>query len=312
MIKKYSVGVDIGGSHITSALINLENGTILRETLSEVAVDNKAEANIIIKQWAKSLARTISSFPEEEIRGLGFAMPGPFNYVEGICMIKGVPKYEKLYGLNVGEALARELGQEGKMDFRFMNDASSFAVGEAWAGKSKGYEKSMAITLGTGFGSAFVADNVPVVKGNTVPELGCVYHIKVGTGIADDYFSTRWFQNRYKEITGIEAGGVKDIALAATTDNSLKKEIFVHFGTTLGRFLAPWLSKFGAEVLVIGGNISRAFDLFGESLKAALAEEGCKSEVEVSELKEDAALLGSAYLLDDKFWNNVKGSLQYM
>lgn len=312
MIRKYSVGVDIGGSHITSALIDLESATILRETVSEMPVDNKAESDIILRQWAQAIARSISFAGEEEIRGVGFAMPGPFNYVNGICLIKGVPKYEKLYGINVGEALAKELGVEGAMDFRFINDASSFAVGEAWAGKARNTERSMAITLGTGFGSAFVANNVPVVTGDTVPELGCVYHIKVGSGIADDYFSTRWFQNRYKEIRGIEVSGVKDIAEAAMADNKLKKEIFDHFGTSLGKFLAPWLMRFGAEVLVIGGNISRAFNLFGESLVTALSAEGCKSVVEVSELKEDAALLGSAYLLDDKFWNKVKDSLQYM
>ncbi len=60
MIKKYSVGVDIGGSHITSALVDLKSGTILRETLTEMPVDNKAEADIIIRQWAKAIARSIS------------------------------------------------------------------------------------------------------------------------------------------------------------------------------------------------------------------------------------------------------------
>ena len=36
-----SIGVDIGGSHITCALINLEKKEIIRETLTEMPVDNQ-------------------------------------------------------------------------------------------------------------------------------------------------------------------------------------------------------------------------------------------------------------------------------
>ncbi|MCK4990666.1 MAG: ROK family protein, partial [Bacteroidales bacterium] len=86
------------------------------------------------------------------------------------------------------------------------------------------------------------------------------------------------------------------------------REIFMEFGTSLGEFLAPVLNRFGATVLVIGGNISRAFDLFGPSLEAALRKNNCSSEAYTSLLKEDAALLGSAFLLETEFWNAVKGS----
>ena len=98
----------------------------------------------------------------------------------------------------------------------------------------------------------------------------------------------------------------------AAADNTGAKNIFITFGNSLGEFLAPWLIQFGAETLVIGGNISRAYNLFKESLNSSLISNNCTTKVEVSELKEDAALLGSAYLLDNDFWNSVKDSLQFM
>ena len=308
---KFSIGVDIGGSHISCAAINLQSREILRETLTEIPVDNKAEANEIIDTWSEALRTCIGQIDSEYLEGIGFAMPGPFDYVNGICLIKGVPKYEKLYGTNVGEEIGKSLGLKPGQGVRFMNDASSFAVGEAWAGKAAGSSKSMAITLGTGFGSAFVENNVPVVTGDSVPDLGCVYHIKYNDGIADDFFSTRWFIGRYKELTGKDADGVKPIADQALINEQVNG-IFTEFGNSLAAFLAPFLNKFGAEVLVIGGNISRAFDLFGPSLEAGLKGENCLAKAHTSVLKEDAALLGSAYLLDNNFWNAVKGSLQYM
>ncbi len=311
MQKEFSVGVDIGGSHITCAAVDLDRKKIIRHSLTEKPVNNKGSATEIIDSWAEALSLTLEKTGHKNLRGIGFAMPGPFDYVNGVCLIKGVPKYENLYGTDVGEAISAVLNLPAGMPVRFMNDASSFAVGEAWAGRAAESNRSMAVTLGTGLGSAFIADKVPVVRGDSVPELGCVYHIGYRDGIADDYFSTRWFIKRCKEITGKEMDGVKDIAELAASDERVK-DIFDEFGSSLASFLSPYLIKFGAEVLVLGGNISRAYTLYGAAFETGLKKNNCDTLPLISELREDAALLGSAYLLDDSFWSGVKGSLQYM
>lgn len=310
-LQNIALGVDIGGSHITSAAVDMETKTIIPGTLFTSPVDNKGEADEILTAWVDTLKKVLQKVPLFKVRGIGFAMPGPFDYVKGICLIRGVPKYEKLYGVNVGKAISSRLGLACDCSVRFMNDASSFAVGEAWAGKAKEYGKSVAITLGTGFGSAFVDDRIPVVDGPLVPKMGCVYHLPFEKGIADDYFSTRWLVSRYEELTGKKAGGAKDVADAAASDPSAM-QVFNEFGDNLGGFLAPWLIKFGAEVLVIGGNISHAYNLFGGSFEKRLEDSGCSIKIAISELKEDAALLGSAYLLDTSFWKSVQHALPLM
>jgi glucokinase len=253
----------------------------------------------------------LSKIPADRIKGVGFAMPGPFDYVRGICYIRGVAKYENLYGFNISDAIASSLEADEHFLIRFMNDASSFAVGEAWAGSASGFNRSLAITLGTGFGSAFISNKIPVVDGPEVPKIGCVYHIPYKDGIADDYFSTRWFLGRYKALTGKELKGVRELADIATSDK-IAVGLFTEFGSGLGVFLAPFLKKFGAEILVIGGNISNAYNLFGEVFEASLKKEQCTCKVALSKLREDAALLGSAYLLDDNFWKSVQHALPLM
>jgi len=89
-------------------------------------------------------------------------------------------------------------------------------------------------------------------------------------------------------------------------------DIFSEFGTGLGNFLTPWLRRFDAEILVIGGNISHAYNLFGPAMEETLRREGCNTVTAISELKEDAALLGSAYLHDDDFWKAVQPALPLM
>jgi glucokinase len=144
-----------------------------------------------------------------------------------------------------------------------------------------------------------------------VPKLGCIYHLPYKNGIADDYFSTRGLLSRYKKLTGKELSGVKELATLAATDKVVI-DLFTDFGDNAGLFLAPWLKKFGAEILVVGGNISHAYDLFGDVFEDRLKKENCTCVVELSKLKEDAALLGSAYLLDDDFWKSVQHALPLM
>jgi len=311
MKKNIAIGTDIGGSHISCAAVDLVSGKILRETLIERAVNNKAQASAIIAVWAEALSGALAKVPIEKVKGIGFAMPGPFDYVKGICYIRGVAKYENLYGFNVTNAISSSLDVPEGFLIRFMNDASSFAVGEAWAGSATKANRSLSITLGTGFGSAFISNRIPIVDGPDVPKLGCIYHLPYRDGIADDYFSTRGLLGRYKSITGKELSGVKEVAALAVSDK-IVSDLFTDFGDKLGLFLVPWLKKFKAEIIVIGGNISYAYHLFGDIFENRLKKENCNCKVALSELKEDAALLGSAYLLDDDFWKSVQHALPLM
>lgn len=311
MKQNLAIGVDIGGSHISCAAIDLKSFRVLHETRIEKAVDNKAEASQIIGVWVQALSEVIEKIPENSLKGIGFGMPGPFDYVKGISYIRGVAKYEKLYGCNVKNAVSDKLNFHDNFPVRFMNDVSTFAVGEALVGKAAKAERSMSITLGTGFGSAFIANRIPIVDGPEVPKLGCVYHLPYGDNIADDYFSTRWFIGRYKKLTGRELKGVKEFAELAGTDKVVI-DLFVEFGTNLGIFLAPWLKRFRAEIVVVGGNISHAYNLFGDIFENSLKKEGCNCKVALSELKEDAAFIGAAYLLDEKFWKDIQHALPLM
>ncbi len=311
MERNLAIGADIGGSHITCAAVDLNSGKVLRKTLSERAVNNQAHANVIINTWAKALYNALNKLPIEKVKGIGFAMPGPFDYVKGICYIRGVAKYENLYGFNISDAISSSLDVPDNFLIRFMNDVSAFAVGEAVIGKAANFNRSMSVTLGTGFGSAFISNKIPIVDGPDVPKLGCVYHLPYKNGIADDYFSTRWFLGKYKSLTGKEMKGVKELSELAVSDK-IVSDLFTEFGSDLGGFLAPWLKKFNAEILVIGGNISHAYNLFGDVFEERLKEEKCNCKISLSELKEDAALFGSAYLLNDDFWKSVQHALPLM
>ncbi len=306
-----AIGVDIGGSHICSAAVDLSTHHIIRGTVAWQKINNKADAGEILEGWSSAITGTLSKIDKNELAGIGFAMPGPFDYPNGTALFKRVEKYESLYGVNISEQLRLRLQLGVYVPFRYINDATAFAIGEAWLGKASKYDKIIALTLGTGFGSAFIDRGIPVLSGNTVPEMGCVWHIPYKDGIANDYFSTPWFTRKYFEKTGVKTSGVKEIAEMAGNDE-FALSLFKEYGSDMGDFLAPLIEKFDAGVIVIGGNITGAFTLFGNFLRDKIERTNPHPEILLSDLGENAAIVGSVRLLDEKYWNDVKNLLSIM
>lgn len=298
------LGVDIGGSHITAMGVDLYKKILLHSLISRRHVDCHDTADCILNNWTESLREVISQIPGGSLRGIGFAMPGPFDYPAGVARFKGVKKYDNLNNVNVGEEIYKRLDLPRQVPIRFLNDATCFAIGEAWMGSASSYRRSVAITLGTGFGSAFLDDGIPVEEGDEVPESGCVYHLPFGSSNADDHFSSRWFKRLYEERFHRDSGGVKEMSEEAK-NNPEVQAIFTEFGQNLGNFMAPWLVRFRAGCLTIGGNISRGYDLFEKPFREALRSHNCDTEILLSLLGECAAIAGSARLTDDAFYSKL-------
>lgn len=291
--RNYAIGVDIGGSHLSSAVVDLETASVL--TPVEVTpVDSKASAMEIIKAWQTNILSTLDIFPIG-VAGIGMAIPGPFDYTNGVSLIHGVSKYEQIFGLDVRNTLPSFIGGVTAGNFRFLNDASAFALGECFGGAAKGCDRVVALTLGTGVGSGFVASGELVSSGEEVPMNGWVYHLPFEDGIADEAFSTRWFIRQWKKITGETVDGVKEIALLCPSDRRAAL-LFESYGKRLAEFALPLLRQFNSHTLLLGGNIAKAYNHFGNSLEAHLARSGYSVSVKLSSLSDKAALVGAASL----------------
>jgi len=283
------VGIDIGGSHLTSAITDLEAGAVVTNTQNRGQVDSHGSADAIIHQWSETINRTLEGCPRENIR-LGIAMPGPFQYKEGISEIRNQNKYDALYGLNVKELLAMALNIPVH-NIEFLNDAECFLRGEVFCGPVKNYTRAMGLTLGTGLGTAWYRDG----KANDAA-LWC-YPFR--DGIAEDYCSTRWFIKRYHELTGETVRNVRELAERAERDGTVAR-VFHEFADNLASFLAAVAPEHQPQAVVIGGNIAKAFALFAPALTESLVERGMPIDIHKSQLGEEAALIGAASIWDVK------------
>jgi glucokinase len=283
MDKSIVLGVDIGGSHITAALVNLKTRELLPASAVREFVNSRASASEIIEGWTKVMHQAFQAFPVS-CKKLGIAMPGPFDYEEGISLMKNQDKYDALYGLNIKEILAENL-QINKSHLHFINDAECFLKGEVFGGAAQGCKSAVGLTLGTGLGSS--------IYGNGTVADADLWSAPFLDSIAEEYLSTRWFTKRYASLTSTCISNVKEL-MDMESSGPVRQQIFREFGRNLALFLNRHLQDLQPEVIVLGGNISKAFDLFKGELTSHLAGGFSQTAVHTSRLGEDASLIGAA------------------
>ena len=164
----------------------------------------------------------------------------------------------------------------------------------------------IAITLGTGFGSCFINNGIPQVNAPDVPKDGCLWDKSFEQGVADEYFSTRWFIKRFKEISGKDVKGVKEIV---ESNSTLSEEVFKEFGHNFTKFMKPVIQQYQPDLIVLGGNISNAKDRFLPTIKEDLQKENLDVKFIISSLMEEAAIIGSTRLFESDFWDQVRNDL---
>ena len=171
---------------------------------------------------------------------------------------------------------------------RFLNDADAYLLGEIGAGAARGFRRAVGLTLGTGIGSAFAVEGHLVTTGPGVPQGGEIWNLPYLGGIVEDFVSSRAIVGNYERRTG-KNREVVDLAVEVSKDPAAEQS-FTEFGQHLGDVIRTLLAGFHAEVIVLGGGISRSAQLFLPAVQAQLGDS--LTQLRVSELKDKAALVG--------------------
>jgi glucokinase len=182
-----------------------------------------------------------------------------------------VGKFESLNGFDVRAAFTAGLTDSpGRVVF--LNDADSFGLGECTVGAARGFHRAICLTLGTGVGSAFIKDGVPLSEGPGVPRDGEAHFIVWGGAELEETVSRRAIRRAYLERTG-QNPDVHEIAELARAGSAVAGQVLERAFRALGEAMAPWAEDFGAEVIVLGGSITGSFDLIEPPLRKGLGRD---------------------------------------
>ncbi len=281
--------LEVGGTHVTAALVDLTDpdraevrGRVRRP------LDATGTADAVLG----SLLGCAAALPEVPAGAVwGVAVPGPFDYAAGVALFEGVGKFDHLHGVDVGAALRD--GLPGRpAGTAFLNDAHAFLTGEWHAGAARGHRRCAGITLGTGVGSAFLADGRIRVDAPGLPPEGRADLLTLHGRPLEDSVSRRAILARYGDPRPDLSVDVRDVADRARAGEERAARVLAAAFGGLGSVLAPCLDSFGASVLVVGGSMAKSWDLVAPALRDGLRHP--ELAVTAARLGEDALLIGAA------------------
>ncbi len=309
-MKKYAVGVDIGGTTVKLGLFDRE-GRVLEKW--EIPTDKREQGCHILPDIAASIRDKMTSvnIDSSDIQGVGVGAPGPVDD-EG-TVYKAVNLGWDV--INISQVLGSCLD----LPVKAANDANVAAFGEMWQGGGKGHDNIVAVTLGTGVGGGIIV-NGSILTGATgaggeighihiedeeTESCGCENH-----GCLEQYASAtgvvrlarrRLAQDQEPSVLRGGELSAKAVWDAVKAGDRVAVQIAERFGEYLGKGLAAVAAVVNPEVFVIGGGVSKAGTVLFDYIRPAYekyAFHGCRNaEFALATLGNDAGIFGAAGLI---------------
>lgn len=303
-----TVGFDIGGTNMRAAAVT-NDGEILNAT--SVPTPRTATA---LEEGIKSLVEELSQ--EHIIGAVGLAVAG---FLDPTCEIVRFAPHLPWRDRAVRSHLEQLLG----LPVRLEHDANSAAWGEYRFGRAQGSQNWVLFALGTGIGATLMI-NGEIYRGayGTAPEFG---HLQVVRGGRQCACGKRGCLERYCSGTALvqtaqeiltrdqrpsplralaEEGTLtgKQVANWAREGDPVALEVMEDFSYWLGQALAIVGDVLDPELIVIGGGVSSAADLFLESAtkqyQDSVVGAGYRplATISTAQLGSDAGMIGVADL----------------
>lgn len=319
-MKKYSIGIDLGGTKILIALVDRETGEVLHHVKKKTKKD-KGPKNII-----KKMLEGIDELLEEsgktldDISSIGVGAAGQIDRQNGILIAAA---NLDCYDLNIKGILSEKFN----IPVFVGNDVEIAAIGEQKFGAGKGCNDFVCVFVGTGVGSAIIKDG-KIITGatGTAGEIG---HIIVDLngrqcscgahGCLEAYASRSAIERR---IEGALKKGRKSCILdyletgKSITSSMIQKsieredELVLQCVTEASEYLSGGIASIinfiNPELVILGGGLIEAVDYFYQkTIKKARAKSlpvpAEKIQFKKAMLGDYSGVIGAAFLQDRGF-----------
>ncbi len=263
---KRFLGVDLGGTNIKYAVIEID-GTSIKEVLKDqITTEAKNGPDHVTDRIATLIKKIDGEMP---IVGVAVAVPGIFNHDTGEILL-----FPNLPGAWENYPFTKKLTEATGKSIALINDARAFCLAESTLGAGRGHRYVACIVMGTGVGGGLVIDG-KVHEGATrgageiahqvvAPDgpvcgcgtRGCVEALTSSAAISE-MAGTNTPEEAYERA---KAGDEKAIAA------------FRSAGKWLGIALANVNAVFSPEIFIVGGGVAQAGDLVLDFIRAELHE----------------------------------------
>lgn len=246
---KAFIGFDVGGTNVAAGLVS-KQGNILK------FISQPAEVKGGKKQIAKNTLLVLEKLLDSNVECLGIclAWPGSANMPLTLSEIKKI------------------ISKKYKYPIYYENDANLFTLAEALIGQGKKYKTVVGITLGTGIGCG-VVDSKKIFNGRgNASEFG---HVSLNfngpkcvcgnRGCFEEYAGSRSLKRLVRKYKLGSLSG-EELYNLATKGNKQALKVWEEFGNYLGLGLVGVIKAYDPEVIILGGQITKAYRFFNKSM----------------------------------------------
>lgn len=304
----YIFAADLGGTKCAAAVMD-RKGRIVSSRTMPVDLTSPSGPVLQIRQLAEELAD--GKNPTRAYAAAAIAVPGLVRR-NGTVWAPNLPGWERM---PLASHLRRWLGIPVIVE----SDRIAAVLGESWKGAARGKSDVILLMIGTGIGAGILSGG-RVVRGahelsgcagwltvtrEEIPEApgrGELEALASGPGIAWAA-KERLLSGEASSLSRLNMAEMTavDVAAAARQGDRLAREVFHRAGRYLGFGVANLVSLFDPEIVVTGGGMAGAADLYLDSLKSAMFERAQplaarQVKIAVSKLGDKVNLFGCARL----------------
>ena len=313
---QFFIGIDLGGTNIKAALVNVETGEITGATATATQAHEGHDA--VIQRMAE-LAREIiaeTGIVPTDLGGIGVGLPGLLDLEHGLTLF-----LPNLHGQWKSVPVRAELSHKAGLPVALINDARAATMGEWKFGAGRGVESCALYTLGTGIGGGLILNGELYLGiGGAAGELG---HISVDLNGPRCNCGSRGCIEAMASGPAIAAAGMKAVVQGATTritamcqddlnlitpelvcqaalaGDHVAREIYETAGAAIGYGIANIVIALTPRRIIIGGGVAAAGDLILEPIRRTVRERVILAdpnayEIVPATLGNNAGLMGAA------------------
>jgi glucokinase len=285
------IAVDLGGTKLTTAVI-AGDGCVSGRTKRPVARGGLVDS---VRQIKAAVRESLNAAPTANIRAVGLIVPGIFNKGTGEAWAPNLWGHEHV-------PLLAELNSQLELSVTIDSDRAGYVLGEQWLGAARGSRDVVFLAVGTGIGAGILSGGRVIDGSGGIA--GAVGWFVVNPEHREEYARMGCWE---AEAAGpalarrLGASTAQEVVEAARRGEPAALAAVEETARHLGLGIANLVSVLNPEMIVLGGGIMQAADLFLPTIRRVMAiwaqpVAAQQVRIEPTQLGEDAGLLGAARL----------------
>lgn len=304
MLKRYILAIDLGGTNLKVALLDLGYKIRQKSVLNTRQFRSKTRLITAIKGAVEKMLKE-NRLSIRSLLGLGLGLPGPVDLKKGtVHFFPNIPGWKEV---KIKAILEKSLKVKVYID----NDANLMALAESRLGAARNFDHAVCLTLGTGIGGGIIIEK-NLYRGSVfaAAEIG---HLPInlegpscscgGWACLEAYVGNQRILGRAKKIFGPRIS-LEALTILAKKGNRRASALWEEAGRYLGVALSGVVNLLNPDVIVLGGGVANAGKILFSAVKKTIRKRAMPTaakhvQVLRAKLGNDAGLIGAAILVKE-------------